>query len=84
MLLHRLPQVECKDQKGSYLLPHIQEAIGSLIGAGYFSCLDLKADFWQIAMDGALKQYTTFTVGKLGFFKGEHMPFGLCNAPATF
>ena len=28
--------------------------------------------------------YTTFTFGNLGFFKCDHMPFGLCNAPATF
>ena len=32
----------------------------------------------------ALKQYTAFTVGNLGFFKCDRMPFGLCNAPATF
>ena len=30
------------------------------------------------------QQYTTFTVGNLGFYKLTHMPFGLCNAPATF
>ena len=35
-------------------------------------------------MDKVSKQYTTFTVGNLGFFKCEWMPFGLCNAPATF
>ena len=35
-------------------------------------------------MDEASKQYTAFTVGNLGFFKWEHMPFELCNAPATF
>ena len=35
-------------------------------------------------MDELLKQYTTFTVSKLGFFKCYHMPFGLCNAPAMF
>ena len=35
-------------------------------------------------MEEALKQYTTFTVGNLGFFKGNHMPFGHCNALATF
>ena len=51
---------------------------------GYLSCLELKADFWQIAMDEASKQYTTFTVGTLGFFKCEQIPFGLCNAPTTF
>ena len=52
--------------------------------AGQFSCLDLKSGFWQIKMEEVLKQYTTFTVGNLGFFKWDQMPFGLCNAPATF
>ena len=35
-------------------------------------------------MDEASKQYTAFTVGNLGFFECNRMPFGLCNAPATF
>ena len=35
-------------------------------------------------MEEASKQYTAFTVGNLGFFKCDCMPFGLCNAPATF
>ena len=71
-------------KKDSYPLPRIQEVLGSLVGAGHFSCLDLKSRFWQIKMDEALKQYTTFTVGNLGFFECNRMPFGLCNAPATF
>ena len=69
-------------KKDSYPLPRIQEALESLVGTGHFSCLDLKSRFWQ--MEEALKQYTTFTVGNLGFFKCDQMPFGLCNAPATF
>ena len=35
-------------------------------------------------MDEVSKQYTAFTVGNLGFFECDRMPFGLCNAPATF
>ena len=35
-------------------------------------------------MEESSKQYTAFTVGTLGFFQCECMPFGLCNAPATF
>ena len=35
-------------------------------------------------MEKALKQYTTFTMGNLGFFECKCMPFGLVNAPATF
>ena len=71
-------------KKDSYPLPRIQEALKSLVSAGQFSCLDLKPRFWQIKMDKLSKQYTTFTVGNLGFFECDCMPFGLCNAPATF
>ena len=52
----------------SYPLPRIQEALESLVGAGHFSCLDLKSGFWQIKMEEVSK-YTTFTVGNLGFFQ---------------
>ena len=76
--------LNARTKKDSYPLPCKQEALESLIWAGYFSCLDLKAGFWQITMDVALKQYTGFKVGNLGFFECEHMSFGLCNAPVTF
>ena len=71
-------------KKDSYPLPRIQEALSSLVGAGHFSCLDLKSGFWQIKMEETSKQYTAFTLGNLGFFECDWMPFGLCNAPATF
>ena len=66
-------------KKDSYPLPRIQEALESLVGAGHFSCLDLKSRFWQIKMDKSSKQYTAFTVGNLDFFECDCMPFGLCN-----
>ena len=71
-------------KKDSYPLPRIQEALESLVGAGHFSCLDLKLGFWKIKMGEVSKQYTTFTVGNLGFFKCNCMPFRPCNAPAMF
>ena len=70
-------------KKDSYPLLRIQEALESLVGAEHFLCLDFKLGFWQIKME-ALKQYTAFMVGNLGFFKCNHMPFGLCNVLATF
>ena len=71
-------------KKDPYPLPRIQEVLESLVGAGHFSCLDLKLGFWKIKMEEASKQYTAFTVGNLGFFKYNPMPFGLCNALAVF
>ena len=71
-------------KKDSYPLPRIQEALESLVGAGHFSCLDLKSKFLQIKMDKLLKPYTTFTISNLGFFKCDCMPFGLYNMPAMF
>ena len=50
---HRLNACTKKD---SYPLPQIQEALESLVDAGYFSWLDLKSRFWQIRMDEASKQ----------------------------
>ena len=71
-------------KKDSNPLPRIQEVLQSLVGAGHFSCLDHKSGFWQIKMEEVLKQYTTFIVGNLVFFEHNCMPFGLCNAQATF
>ena len=74
----------CIQKKDSYSLLKIQEALEGLVGAGHFSCLDLKLGFWQIKMEEASKQYTAFTVGNLGFFECNSMPFELCNVLAMF
>ena len=77
-------KLNMRTMKDSFPLPHIQEMLESLEGSCIFSSFDFKSDFWQVEMDKASKQYTAFTVGSLGFFKCEHMPFRLCNAPMTF
>ena len=77
-------KLNVRTKKDSYPLQWIQEAIKGLVGVGYFSCLDLKAGFWQIAMDKASNHYAAFTMGNIRFFECKCMPFGLCNTPATF
>ena len=49
-----------------------------------FTSLDLKSGYWQVEMDEESKALSAFTVGPLGVYECERMPFGLMTAPATF
>ena len=71
-------------KKDSHPLPQICETLDSLVGAAYFSTFDLTSGFWQVPMADESKQFTAFTLGSMGLFECDRMPFGLCNAPATF
>jgi transposase InsO family protein len=77
-------QVNACTKRDAYDLPRIEETIDCLKGAKYFSCLDLKSGYWQVEMKEEDKPITAFSVGPLGFFEFNSMPFGLCNSPATF
>ena len=55
-----------------------------LQGSQWSSSLNLKFGYWQVEMDEESKPLTAFTVGPLGFYECERMPFGLANTPATF
>ena len=70
--------------KDSYPLPRICETLESLAGAGLYSTFDMNSGFWQVPMSKESKQYTAFTLGSMGLYECESMPFGLCNAPPTF
>ena len=70
--------------KDSHPLPRICETLGSLAGAAHYSTFDLSSGFWQVPMDKESKQYTAFTLGSMGLYECESMPFRLCNAAPTF
>lgn len=70
--------------KDAYGIPRIEDSLHLLVGSRYFSKLDLKAGYWQVELHEDDKMKTAFQVGNLGFFECNRMPFGLCNAPATF
>ena len=70
--------------KDSHPLPHICETLESLAGAAHYTTINMNSGFWQVPMDDESKQYTAFTLGSMGLYKCECMPFGLCNAPPTF
>ena len=64
-------------------LPRIDDTLDVLSGARYFTTLDLASGYWQVAMDPNDKEKTAF-ITHSGLFEFSVMPFGLCNAPATF
>jgi hypothetical protein len=70
-------------KKDVYPLPRIDDCLNSLGRAKYFSSFDLASGYWQIPMDERNKEKTAF-VSHCGLFEFNVMPFGLCNAPATF
>ncbi|UYV75458.1 hypothetical protein LAZ67_13000337 [Cordylochernes scorpioides] len=70
-------------KKDVYPLPRVDDALDCLKEANIYSTIDLKAGYWQIGIDEADREKTAFITPD-GLFEFKVMPFGLCNAPATF
>ncbi len=70
-------------KKDSYPLPRVETGLHAFFGSSWFSTLDLKSGYWQVEMDESDKEKTAFSTGE-GLWQFLVMPFGLCNAPATF
>lgn len=69
--------------KDSYPLPRIDDSINALSGSCWFSTLDLASGYWQVEVEEKDRPKTAFTT-RSGLYQFTVMPFGLCNAPATF
>jgi hypothetical protein len=64
-------------------LPDIRDILDRLNGSVWFSCLDLKAGYWQMPLDEDSIQKTAFSTPD-GHYEFLKLPFGLKNAPAFF
>ncbi|CAC5408151.1 Transposon Ty3-G Gag-Pol polyprotein,Transposon Ty3-I Gag-Pol polyprotein,Retrovirus-related Pol polyprotein from transposon 297,Retrovirus-related Pol polyprotein from transposon 17.6 [Mytilus coruscus] len=69
--------------KCAYPVPRIDMYIDCLSSASIFSCIDLQSGYWQLKVEEKDIPKTAF-ITKYGLFEYTKMPFGLCNAPATF
>ncbi|CAA7042019.1 unnamed protein product [Microthlaspi erraticum] len=70
-------------RKDHFPLPFIDQMLERLANHPYYCFLDGYSGFFQIPIHPDDQEKTTFTC-PYGTFAYRRMPFGLCNAPATF
>ena len=70
-------------RKDHYPFPFIDQMLDRLAGHPYYCFLDGFFDYNQIAIAPEDQEKTTFTC-PYGTYTFRRMPFGMCNAPATF
>ncbi|CAN6695352.1 unnamed protein product [Malus baccata var. baccata] len=70
-------------RKDHFPLPFIDQMLERLAGYAFYCFLDGYSGYNQIVIAPEDQEKTTFTC-QFGTFAYRRMPFGLCNAPATF
>ena len=70
----------CKDH---FPLPFMDQMLERLAGKSFYCFLDGYSGYYQIVINPEDQEKTTFTC-LFGTYAYRRMPFGLCNAPATF
>ena len=77
-------QLNAAKVKDAHPLPRIDDLLDALHGAKWFSTLDLKSGYWQVPITEQDKAKTAFCMSSGQLFEFNQVPFGLCNASATF
>ncbi|KAF5477819.1 hypothetical protein F2P56_004432, partial [Juglans regia] len=70
-------------RKDHFPLPFLDQVLEKVAGHDFYCFLDGYSGFYQIEIAPEDQEKTTFTC-PFGTFAFRRMPFGLCNAPATF
>lgn len=70
-------------KKDSFPMPLVADTLDALSETKYFTTLDLKSGYWQIAMHPSSRDKTAFLTPN-GLYEFLVMPFGLTNSGASF
>ena len=81
--MYGLQEAQQSHTERSLPLSFIDQMLDRLAGKQYYCFLDGYSGYNQIAIALEDQEKTTFTC-PYGIFSFRRMPFGLCNAPATF
>ena len=76
--------LNARTKKDAKAIPRVDDMLDALNGKSVFSSIDMLSGYWQVKMAPASRELTAFTAGPLGFYQFNRMPFGLCNAGATY
>ena len=77
-------QLKAATIKDAHPIPRIDDLLDTLHGARWFTTLNLKNGYWQVPIQEQDKKKMAFRTSSGQLFEFNQVPFGLCNAPATF
>ena len=58
--------------------------LDAIAGIRYFSVIEMKSGYHQVEIYEAHEERAALTVGPLGLYEFNRMPFGLTGAPSTY
>ena len=76
-------RVNAVTEKDAFPIPRVQDCLDAVAGSTIFSTLDITSAYHQIPVRQEDIAKTAFC-SKYGLWEFINMPFGLCNATATF